>query len=222
MMNLLAKQVGPEKTEKIVKGELKGVLEQCIKKTKASTKAKITKRFQLKGSVKAFMDAEIPHNGIDYPQQTDDLKAQITFEGNRKFKLPSDLNASNFARVKRRLAITKNRKLKNIGLAKSTFLFVAKEAGILQHVSGDKKAQDAYSNNKEYGRKVVAVKESGSGSTYSLTFEITSATVYNGTGGVRVVQKAIEGREKFFAKNVKLGVFEEPEKFADAYGFLFS
>lgn len=219
MLVLLSKQVGKENIEKMVKGELKGVLEQCIANTKSSNKSKIGKRFVLKGSVQKMKDAEKPHNGITYPKQSPDLVSQITFEGNRKFKLPTDLTSENFARVKKRLKGMKERRIGRIGLAKSTFLFIAKKAGI--KVKGDKKAESAFKTNPDYGAKVTRVEEKGSGSKYTLTFESTSETVYYGTGGKRVVQRAIDGREKFFKKNLRLGVFDDPEKMAKAYGFIF-
>ena len=45
--------------------------------------------------------------------------------------------------------------------------------------------------------------------------------VYLGTNGKRIVQEAINGRVGYFEKNVKKGVFDDPKKFADQYGFIF-
>lgn len=222
MMNLLAKSAGKEKTEKIVKGELKGVLERCIAKTKSATAGAIDKRFVLKGSVAAMQEAEKPHNGVNYPEQSPDLISRITFEGNRKFNLPSDITASNFSRVKKRLQGMKKRRKSRVGLAKSTFLFIADKAGIKDlKASGIAKARKAYAANPQYGADVTSVTEKGQGAKYTLTFETTSATVYLGTGGKRVIQEAINGRVAYFEKNVKKGVLDDPKKFAEQYGFIF-
>ena len=167
-------------------------------------------------------EAEKPNNGIDYPQQSPDLVPRITFEGNRKFNLPSDLTAQNFSRVKKRLKGMRERRKARVGLAKSTFLFVAKKAGINDlKGSGIAKAMKAYSANPDYGAKTTSVKEKGSDGQFILIFELTSMVVYLGTNGKRIVQEAINGRVGYFEKNVKKGVFDDPKKFADQYGFIF-
>jgi hypothetical protein len=218
MMNMLAEAAGKQNTKKIIKSRLKAVLEKCVTKTKSSTASKIGKRFSIKGSQKAFEDAEVPFNGINYPQQSPDLIPKIRFEGDRNFRIPSDVNSSNFARVKKRLKGMRAKRLGRVGLAKSTFVFIAIKAGIL-NLKADKKAMTAFAKNPAYGASCTSVKHTGAGAKYTLHFETTSATVYNGTGGKQVIQNAIKGQEKSFAKHIKMGVLEDPKKFEEIYGF---
>ena len=208
-MEGLSKLTG-KSMEKIIKHELAKILEKTIKGTKPASTKFINERFDLREGQKPSerLIGRVTLNGRG--RNVVSIKPTIWREG-QKVRNPD------WTLLQKKLKQEKKYAKQRRGLAKGTWLKQAKDMGI--NVKVPAYVQKAYAHlgrsasrtsAKEYKRRpyVILVKNSA------------RVPMFRDVGGYGAFVRAMNGRQKFFEKNLSKGVFDKSATIAEKYGLL--
>lgn len=202
MLDQLSKLAPSVKLEQIVDSEVARTLEGAVRNTKAASASRIKKRYD--EFVPLGMDAFSPKR----VRRSGNLKGNnlIYYMQN---KYPNAL----WSRLRARRAQLILRLLKARGLARRSWLDIAEQMGLKIDVPGYVRSAVA-TTGRTYEN--TSAKRSRGKDGYSVVISNAQPTAVN-TGAARAIQRAMDGRAKYFRKNCELGVFAEVAKVAKAY-----
>lgn len=208
----------PVRISKIMQSETLSVLKKAAEKTKRTTKAKA---------------------GGKYNPASKFYKGWVTLNGRKYYCGPSRNGLKGFRysdalwnRLMARMAQNRKRAETRVGLSLAVFYRVAADLKLPRYSSGWDDSQvirtsylrsggmgSAAKSGPVWGtRKVAQTKRDLRGKNPKLEFSITSTNTFNPfTKGRGALQASLNGRRKYFERNVKEGVFDTTKDIARAY-----
>ena len=205
--------------KKVIKAELGKILEKTVRKTKAAKVKDITARYTYKAGIK--------------PDKK--LKGRVIIDGRRRnilsIKPMHREHVKYGVRVGQKVINPDWKKLQDIlkkkmkyakgmrGLAKATWYKQAKDMKI--NITVPKYVKKAY---KGIGRAAVRTlaKELHRKPYVILVKNSATIPLLKDVGGYGAFLGALNGRQKFFEKNLSKGVFDSAKEKTEKYGFLTS
>lgn len=206
----LAKVTG-KSIEQVVNAEMSKLLESAMGFTKAASVSGIRRRHEAQKFV------SLPANAYN-PRTTAGLKsranANIDANGNILYFLGNNYPPALWNVIDRKRKLDLQRELRARGLAKKSWLYVARALKIPLTAPGYV-TKAIPTTGREYPQNITARKKIDQ-NRIEMAFRNAQPTV-NAIGGQRALQNAVNGRVKFFLKNVKSGVFNSMQQIAKKY-----
>ena len=199
MLAMLA-EVSGQAIPDIIEHEVGKVLEKCISLTPSATEASV---------VKSVTEREfgMHKTGIE-PKRP--FKGKLTKKGYKRYAYKNRFPDAVWNEICKQRIESMNRRMSYIGISKQSWAMLADMAGL--KIKVPKKVQKIPS---KFYRNFEVTKRRVQGS-YSITLVNAQPTV-NRLGARRIVQRAIEGRAKYFARNLEKGVLSRMKDFEKAY-----
>jgi len=199
--------------EEVIEEEAGKILEAAVRLTPAAKMQKIKAHYASLGNSWVTESPElytpVSPSGISHR-----AKVKVTKTGKIRYDMshryPDALWAAITGERKTRLEAA----LRARGLSKNAWLMLGQAAGITVKAPGYVK-QAIPSTGKVHPENATARKTRPSG-RYGIFFETIQPTLIT-IGGHRILQRAINGRVKYFERNLKLGVFKDLKKIAARY-----
>ena len=209
--------------ERIVRGETEAVLKAAIKRTNPRTAAKAkAMRTRIAVQGRPLPREHWMTDGRHWKPKTYKKmpgRAFTKFRGklyNLAYRYPNATWNEIDAYLKRRVVERSGA----VGIAKKSFYLIGKQlgfamAGVPKWVI---KAQPQAKFAGAYMASITSIVEGGPHTSFSIRAMngSTSAMSYR-AGGHRAANAAVRGRERFFEKNLQLGVFADARKIAAKY-----
>lgn len=188
--------------EKVVKSEVGSILEKTLANTKVASVSRIRNRYKdfVPMGQNAYSPARTRRSG-------NVIGSNLIYYMQNRYPnaLWSRLNARRVQLINRARAAR--------GLARQSWLQIANELGIKINAPGYVATAIA-KTGKTYKNVTTSTKVSKN----KIEIRISNGQpTVNATGGARALQRAIQGRIKFFEKNASLSVFADIKKIAKAY-----
>lgn len=203
-------KVSGRSMEEVVTAELGKVIDRTIELTPSATISRIRGRFEA-----SEFTAQSP--SIYTPQSAQGRrsreKVHLSKNGKIIYKLSNRYPAALWRAITERRKESLRRKLQAIGLAKKSWWNIAQALGL--PVKSGRFVSAIASTGKEYPDNFV-VSKTVTDSDIAVAFINAQPTV-NAIGGRTALQRAIDGRVKYFLASVKLGVFDSMQKIAKQY-----
>jgi hypothetical protein len=191
--------------EQVLIGEVGKVLEAAIRNTDAAQASLIRRRSE---SAEFSMQPESLYNPVSGRSNVN-----ITKSGFIAYYLENRYPNALWNAIAVRREASLQAKLRARGLAKKSWLQIAQQLGITIQAPGYVAGAVA-STGREY--KNTSTKLARQTGKLQITILNSQPTV-NAIGGARALQRACDGRVKFFLQNVALGTFNDAAKTAKRY-----
>ena len=196
--------------QKVIKGEFKKILEKTISKTKAASSTLIRERYTLREGQKP---SQRLIGRVTIGGRARNVKAikPTIFQGGQRVRNPD------WTLLQKKLRTELKQMLAMRGLAKATWLKQARDMNMT--ISAPKYVERAYQKigsaaavtwAKVYKRKPYVI----------MLNNAARVPMIKQVGGYGAFKRAINGRQKFFEKNLSKGVFDSTRARAEKYGFL--
>jgi len=206
MINELKLAVPSANENDIIREEVGKVLEKCIEDTTAMQVQKVVQRSE------RAQFTTMP-SGL-YKPSTKRARENRSSGGRIVYYLKNRYPSPLWAAIKKRRKEDLAKILKARGLAKKSWYLIAEKLGI--RVKAPKFVRDAVATTgKEYFED-VEVHDVFDNTKIEIRIGNNQPTI-NAIGGSAILQRAIDGRVKFFLTNLKHGVFESLGKVAKKY-----
>jgi hypothetical protein len=206
----LAKVTG-RSIEKVVNTEMTKLLESAMGYTKAASVSGIRKRHDAHKFVSLPANAYTPSTPAGLRSRA---QAKIDAHGNLLYFLGNNYPPALWNVIDRKRKADLERELHARGLAKKSWLYVARALKIPLTAPGYV-AKAIPTTGREYPQNITARKLIDNNKVI-VSFLNAQPTV-NAIGGKRALQNAINGRVKFFLANMKTGVFNSMQEIAKKY-----
>jgi hypothetical protein len=179
--------------------------------TKAASASSIRKRHEAKKFVALPANAYTPTTASGLKARA---SARITSGGSLLYNLANNYPPALWNIIDRKRKADLERALHARGLAKKSWLYVARALGIPLSTPGYV-AKAIPTTGREYPQNITARKQVDQ-NKITVSFLNAQPTV-NAIGGKSALQRAISGRVKFFLTNMKTGVFNSMQEVAKKY-----
>ena len=207
-MRQLAKVSGVD-FKRVINHELKKILEKTVTKTKAASTKLIKERYTYKEGQKPSprLVGRLTLNGRG--RNVKSIKPTIR-QGGQKKRNPD------WTLLQKKLTAERKQAMSMRGLAKATWLKQARDMGFTLKVP--KYVQTSYkgigraaakTEAKVWKRKPYIIK----------VVNLARVPMVKQVGGYGAFIRAMNGRQKFFEKNLSKGVFDKTESISEKYGF---
>jgi hypothetical protein len=199
--------------EQVVKSEMSTLLEATMNNTRAATATGIRKRHEAKKFVALPANAYAPTTLTGLKSRAN---AKIDTHGNLLYFLGNNYPPALWNLIDRKRKLDLEKELHARGLAKKSWLYVARALGV--PVSAPGFVQRAIpTTGREYPQNIAARKLIDQNKIV-VSFRNAQPTVNTEqAGGRRALQTAINGRVKFFLQNTIKGVFNSMQEIAKKY-----